>query len=166
MVAAITRPARRLIHGLRLERHYRREEVVDSYASFDLERLGDHQFELMCQSLLKAVVGPGTTTFGEGPDGGREATYIGKAPYPSQAEQWDGYWIFQVKFHNTQLIGHDKARAQVLADLRSELSKIVLKIQRPCDNYILITNVALTSVHKRGTHDQITDRVAPESAPH
>jgi hypothetical protein len=130
--------------------------------NYDLNRLGDKEFERLCQSLLKEVIGSGTITFGEGPDGGREATFTGKAPYPSPNEAWDGEWIFQAKFHDVQRIGPDKARQQVLTDLKTELEKIVNKYKRECENYILITNVPLSSVHERGTHDRIAIEVVPE----
>ena len=117
--------------------------------NYDLNRLGEKEFERLCQSLLKAVIGSGVTIFGEGPDGGREATFVGKAPYPSNTEAWDGKWIFQAKFHNTQLIGLDEARRQVLVDLKAELNKIANKYAYKCDNYILITNVPLSSVYNR-----------------
>ena len=95
--------------------------------NYDLDRLGEKEFERMCQSLLKFVIGSGTITFGEGRDGGREATFSGAAQYPSAAETWNGNWIFQAKYHNVKLIGGEESRRQVLNDLRSELDKIVNK---------------------------------------
>lgn len=126
---------------------------------YDLDGLGEREFEHLCQTLLKAVIGNGTITFGEGPDGAREATFQGKAPYPSTSEQWTGFWIFQAKFHNTKL-GVGKAREQLIEDLRKELYKIIVKYKRKCDNYILITNVPLSSVNKTGTHDLIDQVVS------
>ena len=131
-------------------------------SNYDLDRLGDQEFEHLVQALLKKIIGAGTTTFGDGPDGGREATYTGSAQYPSQTENWSGNWIFQAKFHNTRLIGPDKARKQVLSDLRSELDKIVNKYGRSCDNYILATNVPLTSVPELGAHDKIAQTIVPD----
>ena len=127
---------------------------------YDLDRLGDQEFENLVQSLLKNVIGRGTITFGEGPDGGREATFHGRAPYPSVSEGWNGDWIFQAKFHNTRLIGVEKSRKQILIDLKSELEKITVKYKRRCDNYILATNVPLSSVPGTGTHDRISTEIA------
>jgi hypothetical protein len=127
--------------------------------SYNLNALGSAEFERLCQSLLKAVIGAGTITFGAGPDGGREATYEGSAPYPSEANQWTGQWIFQAKFHDLELLGVDKARRQIVSDLDSELDKITNKYKRKCDNYILITNVPLTSTHQTGTHDRLSREV-------
>src|SRR6184192_2920808 len=105
--------------------------------NYDLNRLGANEFERLCQSLLKEIIGDGVTIFGDGPDGAREATFKGKAPYPSQTEVWDGKWIFQAKFHNTQVARLDEARQQVLSDLKTELHKVVHKYAYQCDNYIL-----------------------------
>lgn len=129
--------------------------------NYDLSKLGNEEFERLCQSLIKEIIGLGTTTFGDGKDGGREATFTGSAPYPSLTERWCGEWIFQVKYHNLQLIGVAKARRQVLTDIEHELEKITKKYKRKCDNYILITNVPLSSVHATGNHDQIIDMIAP-----
>jgi hypothetical protein len=122
---------------------------------YRLNGLGDQEFERMIQALLKEIIGSGTITFGAGPDGGREATHSGRAPYPSSTEQWSGEWIFQAKFHDTDLIGQTKARAAVVKDADGELDKIVNKYKRRCDNYILATNVSLSSVSGSGTHDTI-----------
>ena len=39
-------------------------------------------FEQFIRALALKVIGPGTTIFGNGPDGGREATFQGKVNYP------------------------------------------------------------------------------------
>ncbi|MFC0435579.1 NACHT domain-containing NTPase [Kutzneria buriramensis] len=131
-------------------------------SGFNLDALGDNQFESLSQALLKEVIGNGTITFGAGPDGGREATFSGTAPYPSKTETWDGEWIFQAKFHDTNLLGVEKARKKVLADLEGELQKITQKYKRRCDNYILITNVPLTPYPDTGTLDKIIEQISPK----
>ncbi|MEV1074909.1 NACHT domain-containing protein [Micromonospora parva] len=122
---------------------------------YNLEGLGSAEFERLVQSLLKEVIGDGTITFGAGPDGGREATFTGEAPYPSHAERWSGQWIFQAKFHEVSLLGPDKARKQVVADIGSELKKVTEKYGHKCDNYILATNVPLTPEPGSGTMTKI-----------
>jgi shikimate kinase len=134
--------------------------------NYDLGRMGDEQFEHLIQALLKRVIGLGTTTFGAGPDGGREATFSGAAPYPSSQKGWTGSWIFQAKFHNIQRIGAEKARAAVISDLKSELHKICFKYKKKFDNYILATNVPLSSVDEVGTHDKIAADIIPEFTKH
>lgn len=136
-----------------------RMQALPRYA---LDSLGSTEFEQMIQALLKSEIGPGTTSFGSGRDGAREATFLGKAPYPSTSNQWQGNWIFQVKFHDVSLVSPMRARNALIADLRDELTKIVHKYKYECDNYILITNVNLTGVHRSGTIDRIENEVFSE----
>ncbi|MGA2467729.1 MAG: hypothetical protein ABSH06_25705 [Thermodesulfobacteriota bacterium] len=46
--------------------------------------------------------------------------------------------------------------------MKAELQKITVKYKRKCDNYILATNVPLSSVPDIGTHDKILQDVVPE----
>jgi hypothetical protein len=74
-------------------------------------------------------------------------------------EQWDGNWIFQVKFHDTELIGVGAARSSVISDAGHELEKITSKYHYHVDNYILITNVPLSGAYARGTLDRLESEV-------
>ena len=65
---------------------------------YALNRLSSRSFEHLVQSLAVKILGAGITIFGDGPDGGREATFEGKVLYPSGADPWDGYGVVQVKF--------------------------------------------------------------------
>lgn len=132
--------------------------------AYDLNALGDNQFEEMTQSLLKDVIGAGTITFGAGTDGAREATFCGEAPYPSSVNRWSGNWIFQVKFHDALRVPADKARRLVVKELDEELDKVVNKYRHPCDNFILVTNVPLSSTALTGSHDVIAQKIAPKYA--
>jgi hypothetical protein len=129
---------------------------------YNLDSLGSQEFERLCQSLVQQIIGPGAKVYGMGSDGAREATFQGKAPYPSTEEQWDGSWIFQAKFHDVQQIGPKDARKRLLADLDDELSKIVEKYDHPCDNFILMTNVTLTPVFQVGIKDKIDNEIIPK----
>jgi len=97
-----------------------------------------------------------------GSDGAREATFYGKAKFPSKEDQWDGNWIFQVKYHDILQIGTYKARKQLVIDIDNELQKICEKYEHPCDNYILLTNVPLSPVYQTGIKDQIDTRILPK----
>ncbi len=44
---------------------------------YDLARLGSREFEHMVQAIALSVLGTRVEVFGDGPDGGREATYTG-----------------------------------------------------------------------------------------
>jgi hypothetical protein len=129
---------------------------------YNLDSLGAQEFERLCQALVQKIIGPGAKVYGMGKDGGREATFRGKAPYPSRQEQWDGDWIFQAKFHDIGQIGPKKSRETLLKELDDELSKITEKYKHPCDNYVLMTNVVLTPAFQEGTKDQIDEKIIPK----
>ena len=76
---------------------------------YNLDGLRHEESEELSQSLVQQIIGQGAKVFGMGSDGAREATFKGKAPYPSKEEQWDGNWIFQAKFHDIKLIGQKNA---------------------------------------------------------
>lgn len=122
---------------------------------YPLNALGAEELERLVQSLLKQIIGSGTITFGAGADGAREATFEGGAPYPSPDERWSGHWIFQVKYHDVERIGGEAARRRLLEDLRRELARVRELYGDHCDNYVLATNVPLSSQAHVGTHDRI-----------
>ena len=49
-----------------------------------------------CTAL--AVIAPGVTPFGDGPDRGREAIFRGRMAYHSVTDPWEGYLVIQDKF--------------------------------------------------------------------
>lgn len=129
--------------------------------NYHFDELGAVEFQKLCQSLVQKIIGSGAKVYGEGREGGRDASFEGKALYPSEAEQWDGFWRFQAKFHNVQLIGTTKARSNILQDMKTELGKII-ENGYPCDNFILMTNVPLSGVPGSGTRDKIDKKIKPE----
>lgn len=104
-------------------------------------------FEQFIRALAVAVFGPGVTVFGNGPDGGREATFRGTVPYPHPpSEQWNGYGVIQAKFkERTETTATDQNWALKL--LRDELDLFVnsAKRQPKPDYYVFATNVPLSS---------------------
>jgi hypothetical protein len=70
---------------------------------YDLSRLGEHEFEDMSQALAVCVLGAGVSVFGDGPDGGREATFEGQVNYPDPGPggPWNGYGIVQAKYKSS-----------------------------------------------------------------
>ena len=125
---------------------------------YNLNALGHEEFERLCQSLVQKIIGSGVKVYGMGRDGSREATFKGKALYPSKEEQWDGGWIFQAKFHE---IDSKEARRSLLGQLDNELSKVI-EYNHLCDNYILMTNVTLTPVFQKGIKDKIDNEIIPK----
>jgi len=91
--------------------------------TYDFNRLDPQSFEHLVQALARKILGNGTVSFGAGPDGGREATFEAKAPYPSLAEPWDGYWVVQAKFRAVGAPGEEKDVAWVKKQLIGDLKK-------------------------------------------
>jgi hypothetical protein len=65
------------------------------------EDLGDDQFEKLVVFLCQRLLGMGVQGFSKGPDGGRDAKFVGTADlHPSKAAPWVGTTIIQAKHTN------------------------------------------------------------------
>lgn len=109
-------------------------------------------FEQFIRMLAIKLIGPGVMAFGNGPDGGREATFDGKVPFPfPPTDEWNGYGVIQAKFkekrESTQI-----DQAWGLKCLRTELDAFVekRKSSRKPEYYVFATNVELTSAERGG----------------
>jgi hypothetical protein len=120
-----------------------------------VSNIGWYNFELLVQTLLKAVIGPGVTSFGGSKDGGRDATFNGPASFPSEGVQWTGHWIFQVKFIDVEEQGVDAARSSLKSTFRKELAQ-VLDRHEDVDNYVLMTDVPMSSDTRAALQDICT----------
>jgi hypothetical protein len=123
---------------------------------YDLTRLDPHNFEHLIQSLSRKILGYGTVSFGRGPDGGREASFKGKAPFPSTSTCWDGYWVIQAKYRSIATAEEGKDFSWVKTNLQAELEKYATrktKVETP-DNYLFFTNIILTATPKTGGQDK------------
>lgn len=126
----------------------------------DLSGLGPQGFERLSQALAVRVLGPGVEVFGEGPDGGREASFCGRLPYPSPTDPWDGYGVLQAKYKvRITATGSDTAwlRQQITAELKawSDPNKNRVLNGRLPEYLIFVTNVPLSAVPGKGGKDQI-----------
>ena len=134
---------------------------VDSMVDYDLSKLNSREFEHLIQSLSAKVIGPEIVIFGDGPDGGREATFDGEIPYPTKTNPWNGYGVVQAKFLQRSS-GRKKDGDWVLAQLDSELAKYSKPepISNIPDYFIFVTNVVLTPVKGTGSKDKVLTRLA------
>ncbi len=129
----------------------------------DLNKLGDEAFESLCKAILFEVIGNGVIPFyNKGKDGGREAKYKGIASaYPSDKGQWDGAWIFQVKYSD-YLHDAKNARDYIKSSLNDEFNNLVkydyIK-NGECNIYIYITNVPFSGEFDKGTHDYFKEKI-------
>lgn len=94
------------------------------FMDYDLSRLGESEFEHLTQALAIKVLGPAIQFFGDGPDGGREATFRGKVnyPYPAVDGPWNGYGLVQAKFRGRPTTTSADT-TWFLGQLRSELKQ-------------------------------------------
>jgi len=121
---------------------------------YDFSRLNTRSFEQLIQALSISTISAGTQIFGDGPDGGREATYQGKTSFPSPSNGWDGYIVIQAKFR--QKPQHDDAE-WAIRELTKELKKFssnVRNLKKP-EYYVFATNIVLTPVYETGSKDKI-----------
>ncbi len=125
---------------------------------YDLSRLSTRSFEQLVQALALAVIGPGIVIFGDGPDGGREATFNGRINFPSPTDPWDGYGVVQAKFRQRPE-GSGKDGDWALTELKNEMEKFAdgeRNLRKP-DYYLFVTNVVLTPVADVGSKDKLTN---------
>jgi len=85
------------------------------------EDLSPEQFENLIVFLCKRLLGVSTQGFSKGPDGGRDAKFVGTAElHPSKAAPWAGTVIIQAKHTN----GYNKHFSE--SDFYSSKSKITV----------------------------------------
>src|SRR5580704_9420437 len=111
---------------------------------YRISNIGWYNFELLVQTLLKVLIGPGVTSFGGSKDLGRDAAFTGDAAFPTASCRWTGEWVFQVKYVDFEERGVDTARSSLNTTLRKELPR-VLSRHSVINNYVLLTDVPLTS---------------------
>ena len=132
--------------------------------SEDLTRLGPDAFEQLVLALAVHILGPGITAFGDGPDGGREASFSGRQQYPNVVDPWDGYGVLQAKYKD-QLFGSGPDATRFLGQLKDELDdwvnpgkRRVSEGRRP-EYLIFATNVPLSAVPGRGGRDKADELI-------
>ncbi|MEF9885316.1 tetratricopeptide repeat protein [Streptomyces sp. P9-A4] len=129
-------------------------------ADYALTNLGPHRFEELSQALALEVLGPSVEIFGDGPDGGREASFQGLSHFPAPDAPWSGYGVLQAKFRKRPE-GTAKDAEWLINQISSELrawadphSNRVRNGRMP--EYLLIaSNVVLSSVPGNGGIDRV-----------
>ena len=132
---------------------------------YQLDRLNTRSFEQLTQALGLETLGKQLTIFGDGPDGGREATFEGEIDFPSGPTKWNGFGILQAKFRQVPDSSAKKNADWAIAQLteefkkfkpRSKLSKSKIHGARTCPKYyVFATNLALSAVAEKGGKDRI-----------
>ena len=122
---------------------------------YRLDRLSPRLFEHVVQALAVGAITSTTTPFGDGPDGGREATFEGETNYGPAHKPWNGYGIIQAKYH---IRSQDPTRDAKWAC--TELTKELKQYTRTSNPratpkyYIFATNVVL-SPGENGGKDKV-----------
>ena len=124
--------------------------------------LSPRSFEQMIQALSYRILGPGLVIFGDGPDGGCEATFSGRpSNFPSATDVWDGYVVVQAKFCQRPKGKPAEDARWVSNELKKELASFAAKSskRKKPQYYILVTNVVLSPTHCSGGKDKIANLI-------
>lgn len=104
---------------------------------FDLHHLGWHDFQNLCHTILREVLGQTVIRFLDSNDAGRDGAFYGHWTW-QRNESYGGQFVVQVKHTAVQ-------RTLSLSMLGDELDKAErLASRSQCDVYILITNARVT----------------------
>jgi hypothetical protein len=126
---------------------------------YNLKALSNREFEHLIQALAKKVIAVGVTPFGDGPDGGREASFTGEMDFPSAIAPWNGYLVMQCKYRMREGTGRkpdtDWALAELEKEMRAYLPDARVAARKVPDYYIYVVNVNLTAAQNRGGRDRV-----------
>lgn len=128
---------------------------------FAYEDLGDDQFERLIVLLCQRLLGIAVQGFAKGPDGGRDAKFIGTAElHPSKAVPWTGTTIIQAKHTN----GYNRnfsesdfySKSSDKTVLGTEIPRIKkLREAKQLDHYMLFANRRLAGNAETEIRDHI-----------
>jgi hypothetical protein len=123
---------------------------------YNFAGLSPRSFEHLVQALAVRILGPGLTVFGDGPDGGREATFQGRMTFPSLSASWDGYCVIQAKFLQRPM-GTTHDGQWLLEQVKNELDAYVNPGTKrtPPEYYIVASNVVLGPAAHAGGKDKL-----------
>jgi len=135
------------------------------------EDLSDSQFEKLVVVLCQKLLGLSAQGFTPGPDGGRDAKFVGKAEHiPSKSEPWKGTVIIQAKHTN----GHNRkfsdpdffSLSRIKSILLEEIPRIKkLRKTNALDHYMLFSNRHLTGNAESAIRRHISGECAiPEAS--
>lgn len=128
---------------------------------YRLDDLGWLQFEQLCQSVMKARLGLAIESWGGPTDTGRDSYYAGALRIVEGVEP-PGPFVFQVKFVDGANAAGAKPGGPLLAAVNAECKRIAHRISnktwKQISNFVLLTNVALTSFLR----SQVAERLRGE----
>jgi hypothetical protein len=131
---------------------YSYNTVAQALMKYAYEDLSPEQFEDLIIIICQHLLGMGVQRFSTGPDGGRDAKFVGTAElHPSRAEPWTGTTIVQAKHTN----GYNKTfsdpdfyseegKKNILGKELDRIKK--LRTAKNLDNYFLFSNRRLSGI--------------------
>lgn len=131
---------------------------------FALHDLQPKQFEDLVVELCHELLGTGVQKFATGPDGGRDAKFVGRAQeFPSRAAPLSGTTVVQAK-HTLDAVGKfsdaDFSGKSATSALSVEIPRIkALRDAGQLDNYLLFSNRRLGA----RANEQIMKRLVEET---
>ena len=131
---------------------------------FAYEDLSDDQFEVLIVLLCQRLLGIAVQGFAKGPDGGRDAKFVGTAElHPSKTAPWVGTVIVQAKHTN----GYNRSFSELDFYSTSSSNTVVgkevprikkLREAKQLDHYMLFANRRLTG----NSETEIRDHIAAQ----
>jgi hypothetical protein len=113
---------------------------------YGYEDLSDGQFEKLTVFLCQRLLGISVQGFAEGPDGGRDAKFVGTAElFPSKAAPWVGTTVIQAKHTNGYNRSFSESDFYSTSAKKSILGQEISRIQKlrashQLDHYMLFAN--------------------------
>ena len=105
---------------------------------YDLYSLGWHDFQQLCLTITREILGQTVEAFLDSSDAGKDGAFAGTWK-PHQGEALHGRFVIQCKFTSKP------GKNLNLSDLTDEVEKVQRLVQSErCDNYILMTNAGLS----------------------
>jgi energy-coupling factor transporter ATP-binding protein EcfA2 len=107
---------------------------------YDFHQLGWHNFQQLCLTISREVLGQTVQIFLDSKDGGRDGAFSGMWT-PQHGEDLSGRFVIQCKFTSKV------EKSLTLSDLRDEFAKVKRLVQEGrCDCYLLLTNFGISGV--------------------
>lgn len=131
---------------------------------FAYEDLSDGQFENLIVFLCQRLLGVSVQGFAKGPDGGRDAKFVGTAElHPSKAAPWVGTVIIQAKHTNGRNRNFSESDFFSTTAKNTVLGKEIPRIKKLChrkqlDHYMLFANRRLAGNAETEIRDYIASQ--------
>ncbi len=131
---------------------------------FSYEDLSDDQFERLIVLLCQRLLGISVQGFAKGPDGGRDAKFVGIAQlHPSTAAPWNGTTVIQAKHTN----GYNRSFSETDFFSKSTENTVIgkeiprikkLRATKQLDHYMLFGNRRLAGNAEAEIRDHIAEQ--------